>query len=126
MRFFGILVVVAGVLMMVMAVRAQLRYRRAMRTRRRAAGVVVGTLTQVDDGTTVYAPVVEVEGRTFSPVMYTSRVRLEEGRRVEVLLHPSEPPILDVRPFHTGTMYSPVVLFVVALVFIAFGVVWLA
>jgi hypothetical protein len=98
----------AGVLMMRAAIRARIRYHRAVRNWRRISARVVANKTGSDDSTQIYSPVVEFTdprtGRqaTFSPSVYTSR-QVEKGLKVDVLWDErGAEPILDLRPFGAG------------------------
>ena len=100
----GVAVLVAGVLMLRVAIRARMAYRKARRTYRRVTGTVIGNKAEIDEETTVYCPIVEIRDprRTFSPPMYASRM-FAEGREVAVLCHPrGGEPILDEHPFRRG------------------------
>jgi hypothetical protein len=99
----------AGLVMLGAAIRARLAWRRALKTRRRVMGTVIGNKTTTDEGTTLYCPIVEfTDPRTgrptsFSPSLYVNRPKLGTGRDVDVLWDErGREPILNVGPFRTG------------------------
>src|SRR5215212_8473819 len=53
----GACLLIAGLLMVRASIRARLAYRRALKTRRRVAGKVVGHKTHADEGSTLWSPV---------------------------------------------------------------------
>jgi len=123
----GACLLIAGLLMVRAAIRARLTYRRALKTRRRVAGKVVGHKTHADEGSTLWSPVVEYDdprtGRraTYSPAMYSSFGKLAKGREVEVLWDErGREPILNVRPYRTG--FAGHILFIImAVMCVALG-----
>ena len=99
----GIVLLVAGLLMLRASFRARAAYRKARRTHRRVTGRVIGNKT-LRRRTTVYCPIVELQEprRTFSPSMYTNK-QFAVGRKVAVLCDKrGREPILDEWPFRGG------------------------